>query len=67
MTSSKCPSSGINHAVTLVGYVTENSVAYWIIKNSWGTAWGEKGYFRILRGEDECGIEGSAATGMPKL
>ena len=56
LTSTKCPSSGINHAVTLVGYGTENSVAYWIVKNSWGTAWGEKGYFRIRRGNGTCGI-----------
>ena len=56
LTSTKCPSSGINHAVTLVGYGTENSVAYWIIKNSWGTAWGEKGYFRIRRGNGTCGV-----------
>ena len=56
LTSTKCPSSGINHAVTLVGYGTENSVAYWIVKNSWGTAWGEKGYFRIRRGNGTCGV-----------
>ena len=56
LTSSQCPSSGINHAVTLVGYGTEDSVAYWIIKNSWGTSWGEKGYFRIRRGKGTCGV-----------
>ena len=56
LTSTKCPSSGINHAVTLVGYGIENNVAYWIVKNSWGTAWGEKGYFRIRRGNGTCGV-----------
>ena len=56
LTSTKCPSSGINHAVTLVGYGTENNVAYWIVKNSWGTAWGERGYFRIRRGNGTCGV-----------
>ena len=56
LTSAKCPTSGINHAVTLVGYGTENSVAYWIVKNSWGTSWGEKGYFRIRRGNGTCGV-----------
>ena len=56
VTSTKCPTSGINHAVTLVGYGTENNVAYWIVKNSWGTSWGEKGYFRIRRGNGTCGI-----------
>ena len=56
LTSTKCPSSGINHAVTLVGYGTQSSVAYWIIKNSWGKSWGESGYFRIRRGNGTCGI-----------
>ena len=57
-TSSKCPYSGINHAVTLVGYGTDSSSAmdYWIVKNSWGKNWGESGYFRIRRGNGTCGI-----------
>ena len=54
-TSAQCPTSGINHAVTLVGYGTE-SVDYWLVKNSWGKSWGESGYFRIRRGNGTCGI-----------
>jgi len=54
-TSSKCPYSGINHAVTMVGYGTD-SMDYWIVKNSWGKDWGESGYFRIRRGNGTCGI-----------
>ena len=57
-TSSQCPTSGINHAVTMVGYGHDSSSGkdYWIIKNSWGKSWGESGYFRIKRGSGTCGI-----------
>ena len=55
-------------SVKIIGWgVTSNGVKYWIIANSWNETWGEKGYFRLLRGTNECGIEGSSITAMPKL
>jgi C1A family cysteine protease len=42
-------SSGIDHQIIIVGYVDDATVAgggYWICQNSWGTSWGEQGYFR---------------------
>lgn len=54
-TESKC--SEVNHGALLVGYGTENGLDYWIVKNSFGERWGEKGYFRITRGEGkDCSI-----------
>merc|ERR1711966_95810 len=50
------------HAVKMVGWGVENGVKYWKVANSWNPYWGEKGYFRIIRGQNEGGIE-SAAVG----
>ncbi|GMP33973.1 hypothetical protein CsSME_00007055 [Camellia sinensis var. sinensis] len=51
----------LDHGVAIVGYgTTLDGTKYWIVKNSWGTEWGEKGYIRMQRGisdkEGLCGI-----------
>jgi len=45
------------HAVVMLGFGTEDGQDYWLVKNSWSTKWGDKGFFKIKRGVDECGIE----------
>uniref|UniRef100_A0A3P8UWL7 Cathepsin 12 n=1 Tax=Cynoglossus semilaevis TaxID=244447 RepID=A0A3P8UWL7_CYNSE len=52
-----CNPNNLSHAVLLVGYGTEGGQDYWIIKNSWGSGWGEGGYMRMIRdGTNTCGI-----------
>jgi len=66
----------IDHAVTLTGFGEDEKAGqlFWLIENSWGSSWGEKGYIKLLRtdGENEyCGIDhqpqiGTGCEGGPK-
>merc|ERR1712110_516744 len=53
------------HAVKFVGWGVEDGQKYWKVANSWNPYWGEKGYFRIRRGNNEGGIEDEAVASSP--
>ncbi|CAG5122800.1 unnamed protein product [Candidula unifasciata] len=55
------------HAVKILGYGVEDGTKYWLVANSWNPDWGDNGFFKILRGRDECGIESQIVAGKPKL
>ena len=55
------------HAVKMIGWGEENGSPYWLIANSWNSDWGDNGFFKILRGVDECGIESQVVAGVPKV
>jgi len=54
-----------DHAISIVGYGTENGTDYWIGRNSWGNYWGESGWFKIVRGVDNLGIESDCSWATP--
>jgi cathepsin B len=51
------------HAMKVMGWGTENNTPYWLVANSWNTDWGNQGYIKIIRGQDECGIESGIVAG----
>ena len=62
MNSKSCGTS-TNHAIAAVGYGTAGSQDYYIVRNSWGSGWGEKGYIRIaaVDGIGICAIQRAPA------
>ncbi|RDX84120.1 hypothetical protein CR513_34880 [Mucuna pruriens] len=63
--------TGLDHGVAIVGYgKTQDGTKYWIVKNSWGSEWGEKGYIRMQRGISDkkglCGIAMEASYPIKK-
>eukprot|EP00258_Populus_trichocarpa_P009678 XP_002316398.2 probable cysteine protease RD19D [Populus trichocarpa] len=69
-----CGKKWLNHGVLLVGYGARGySILrfgykpYWIIKNSWGNHWGEKGYYRLCRGHGMCGMNKMVSAVVTKV
>lgn len=59
---SGCMGTDLDHGVLIVGAGCDKPMfgkcePYWIVKNSWGTDWGESGYIRLERGSNQCGIK----------
>eukprot|EP01065_Artemidia_motanka_P010379 TRINITY_DN154_c0_g1_i1.p1 TRINITY_DN154_c0_g1~~TRINITY_DN154_c0_g1_i1.p1 ORF type:complete len:571 (+),score=218.32 TRINITY_DN154_c0_g1_i1:64-1776(+) len=65
--SEHLPNPSLNHEISVVGWGVEEGTGleYWVGRNSWGTYWGEEGFFRIQMHENNLGIETDCVWGVP--
>jgi C1A family cysteine protease len=61
-----CDGQQLDHGVLIVGYGTDSGTDYWIVKNSWGTGWGENGYIRLQKGTNQCGLNQMPCSSVAK-
>ena len=65
---SSISTDAIDHVVTIVGWgKNDQNGEFWIVRNSWGTYWGENGYFRIKMYTDNLRIEEDCSWIVPEL